>query len=143
MTDNNELKKISDIEPLGDLDKAADLANEAAARTAFLVKKAKGHIFAMCFRNDINKKSQYKPITEPDYTKPTGDNVGFIVNVLIAKGYNKADIARLIDVSPTKNRTIDRWIKAGDQESVIPYGAWRLLCAYAGYTVDYELPEKE
>lgn len=135
------IPEILGIEKMNNLEIAANRINIAADRAKEITEQANNHIGVMCFVKDIKQQTKYKSILDSEREQPTCNDVANVINELINRGYNKADIARLIDISPTKNRTIDRWSR-GDGYSTIPYAAWRLLCSYAGYSVDLTLPDK-
>lgn len=97
--------------------------------------------------NTINKDdltpSIYHTVKSGLFIQPTGDQVKFAVNEIMKRGYKKADLSKWLNVGIKKNRTILRWESGGDEESVIPYAAWRLICAWAGLVYDLELPENK
>ncbi|UKA12962.1 hypothetical protein [Photobacterium damselae] len=147
MTDNKKdlisIPSLLRIEPLGDLESAADKVNDSANRTRDLTLKANEHIALMSFVKDSNKEPRFMSIFEEGRTLPTGNDVEFIITQLNSEyGLNKADIARSIGVSPKGNTTLNRWLTGGEK-SPIPYAAWRLLCAYAGYSIDLALTKKK
>lgn len=139
------IAEIAKIPSYNDLEKSADYVNDAVKRIELLSEVAKKHIVDMCVsdKKDLYQSSQYKSAVDQERTNPTGDQVKFVIGKITEKGYTKPEIAKLVGVSATKNRTLDRWAGCGDDESKVPLAAWRLLCAYAGISIDLELPVKE
>lgn len=115
---------------------------ESVAKIERLAELSKQHIIhSVLITNDT--MTQYLPIFDPKYTPPTGNQVQAVINLIMEQGYSKAEISRYIGVSDIKNRTVLRWEKGGIEESVIPYGAWRLIIAYAGLGLDLKLAYKK
>ncbi len=108
-----------------------------------LVEEAGDHMFLMCSDADYHTKPQYLTTLDEGYQSPTGDDVKKVVSQIRDLGYTKPDIAKLLGVSPTKNRTIDRWCGSGDEKSRIPYAAWRLLLSFVGKAITLQLKEKQ
>ncbi len=131
-----DVSKFLGIEPLGDLDKAAESMSKAEKRFLDLKPKIEKHIGAICYIYDRHQNPIYKSIYDQDRVLPTGNDVKKLVDGL---HMSKAEIARALGVSPKGNTTLNRWINSGSEKSAIPYAAWRLLCAYAGYSIDLRL----
>lgn len=106
-----------------------------------LSEKADDHIFMMVIDTDHYTHPHYLDISDDRYLAPTGDQVKEVISIIMSMGYNKPSIARLLGVSPTKNRTLDRWTKEDGESSKIPYAAWRLLLAYSGKGITLKLEE--
>lgn len=106
------------------------------------INEAKFHATSMYIKSPTIK-SKYEQILSGRCSEPTGNDVKEIVKLITSKGYSKAAIARMIGVSDNGNRTLNRWKKGGDESSSIPYAAWRLLCSYAGVSIDLMLKDKE
>ncbi|MGF1689993.1 hypothetical protein [Photobacterium kagoshimensis] len=131
-----DVSKILGVEPVGDLEKAAESINKAEKRFLDLKPKVEKHVGIMCFIYDRNQNPIYKSILDPERESPTGSDVKKVVDSL---SMSKAEIARVLGVSPKGNTTLNRWINSGSEKSTIPYAAWRLLCAYAGFSIDLRL----
>jgi len=106
-----------------------------------LKTRANDHIYSLFFSENCNAACFYD-LGDHRYEPPIGDEVCSVVLVLISRGYSKGEISRALGVSDNCNRTLNRWEKGGNSPSVIPYGAWRLLCSYAGLTLDLMLKNK-
>lgn len=111
---------------------------KSVAKIEELTELSKQHVIHTVLVTNDNM-TQYLPIFDPSYTPPTGEQVKAVVNQIMEQGYSKAEISRYVGVSDIKNRTVLRWEKGGDAASIIPYGAWRLLIAYAGLGLNLKL----
>ncbi|MDK9739342.1 hypothetical protein KI655_18770 [Vibrio sp. D404a] len=139
--DKTNVCEVLDMEPISEMDNLLEVTANAVKRIEILTEKAKEHIREMAIIKNVKDEPQYRPIFLEGRVLPTGDDVSLVIDMLMQTySLSKGDIARLIGVSPRSNNTINRWLKSGEK-STIPYAAYRLLCAYAGLSVDLKLPD--
>lgn len=102
------------------------------------VEASSNHVINMCLLHDREVEAIYLPIGDERRVFPSGDDVERVVELLMVNNkLSKGAIAKILGISPKGNVTLNRWLK-GDK-SPIPYTAWRLLCSYAGCSIDLKL----
>lgn len=89
------------------------------------------NVFSRCF---LSK-------TDPNFEHPSKAVVSAVVDLIISRGYTKADISRELGITTERNRTLNYWITES-RDTHIPYSAWVHLCSLAGLTVVTMLPVK-
>lgn len=125
-----DLKKLTDLPSI-------DIQKEIVGDIETSIEKTR----VLIVNRFVSKKTIkpcYLPITDSGFEQPSGDDVKHVVSQIMAKGYSKGAVSRLVGVSDVKNRTILRW---ENEKSPIPYAAWRLLLSYAGLSIELELKE--
>lgn len=82
----------------------------------------------------IYRPDSYRSIDDPQYRKPTGEEIKEVFEHL-ASLHTKGIATKMLGITGTSNptRTITRWI---DGTNNIPYAAWRLMLILDGRVVE-------
>ncbi|QQX82682.1 hypothetical protein JK628_23155 (plasmid) [Shewanella sp. KX20019] len=109
---------------------AIEIQKARAAEIDLKLEQATSHIL-----NEVLERPKVIPASwldsgNPNYTAPGAEEVAILINSIIKnQNVTKADLARLIGVSPKHNRTLNAMIKG---VSFPTYSQWRLLLVLSG-----------
>ncbi len=132
---NSPLEKhLGDIEYQKRINDSIDAKNEEVRKHVtymHMIESDSVNVFSPCF---LSK-------TDPNYEHPSKEVVSAVVDLIVSRGYTKADISRELGITTERNRTLNYWITES-RDTQIPYSAWIHLCLLAGLMLPTMLPVK-
>lgn len=107
--------------------------------------EANSHIMFKVFgkANGIDKELPcFLQPQDPNFELPSKEVLNEVVNLILKRGYTKADICAFLGMSSERNRTLNYWLKE-TSEKQISKSHWFCLSQLAGLTFITMLHDRE